>query len=197
MIRLIKWGQDMFKYIKKRYKMSLFRKHASLGRDLDICAESICHADRDGCIKIGDCCRVYAHIYSQDGGQIAIGDHTCIYRHTVIGSVSSIHIGRYVVISNNVHIYDNNNHPTLPTIRKQMCIDGFDGDAWKWRHSQYAPIVIEDNVWIGEYAAIMKGVRIGEGSVVAAHAVVTKDVPAYTIVAGNPAKVVKKLEHEE
>ena len=58
-----------------------------------------------------------------------------------------------------------------------MCLDGFDGDAWRWKHAQNSPIVIEDNVWIGEYSMIMKGVHIGKGSVVAAHAVVTKDVP--------------------
>ena len=60
-----------------------------------------------------------------------------------------------------------------------------------------APIVIEDNVWIGEYSAVLKGVTIGEGAIVASHSGVTKDVPSYSIVAGNPAQVVKKLEHDE
>lgn len=78
-----------------------------------------------------------------------------------------------------------------------MCMNGFDGDSWRWSHSASKPVVIEDNVWIGEYAAILKGVTVGKGSIVAAHAVVTKDVPPYSIVAGNPAVVVKGLEHEE
>ena len=82
-------------------------------------------------------------------------------------------------------------------MRWQMCLDGFEGDAWRWVHSESAPIVIEDNVWIGEYATILKGVTIGKGAVVASHAVVTKDVPPYTIVAGNPARVVKELHHGE
>lgn len=77
-----------------------------------------------------------------------------------------------------------------------MCMAGFDGDDWKWKHAVSAPIVIEDNVWIGEYAAVLKGVTIGTGAIVASHAVVTKDVPPYTIVAGNPARVVKELDHE-
>lgn len=76
-------------------------------------------------------------------------------------------------------------------------MEGFEGDPWKWHHAEAAPIVIEDDVWIGEYAAIMKGVTIGKGAIVAAHAVVTKDVPAYTVVAGNPAKVVKDLPLNE
>ena len=125
-----------------------------------------------------------------------MGDNCCIYHQSVIGAVNKITIGNRVVISNHVHIYDNNNHPTSPEIRSRMSIGGFDGDAWRWKHSKNSPIVIEDNVWIGEYSAVMKGVRIGEGSIVAAHAVVTKDVPPYSIVAGNPAKVVKTIDHE-
>lgn len=54
------------------------------------------------------------------------------------------------------------------------------------------PVVIEDNVWVGSRALILKGVRVGKGSIVAAGAVVTKDVPQNCIVAGNPAKVVKE-----
>ncbi|MDO5526467.1 MAG: acyltransferase [Prevotella sp.] len=53
------------------------------------------------------------------------------------------------------------------------------------------PIVIKDNVWIGRRAMILKGVTIGEGAVIAAGSVVTKDVPPHTLVAGNPAKVIK------
>jgi acetyltransferase-like isoleucine patch superfamily enzyme len=54
--------------------------------------------------------------------------------------------------------------------------------------------MIEDKVWIGMDALILKGVTIGEGSVVAARSVVTKDVPPYSLVAGNPARVVKSLK---
>jgi maltose O-acetyltransferase len=57
------------------------------------------------------------------------------------------------------------------------------------------PVVIEDDVWIATRSTILKGVTIGRGSVVAAGAVVTKDVPPYTIVAGVPAKVIKRIEH--
>ena len=54
--------------------------------------------------------------------------------------------------------------------------------------------MIEDNVWIGERSTILKGVHIGKGSIVASNSVVVKDVPPYSIVAGNPAKIVKMLE---
>jgi maltose O-acetyltransferase len=57
------------------------------------------------------------------------------------------------------------------------------------------PVIIEDDVWIATRSTILKGVTIGRGAVVAAGAVVTKDVPPYTIVAGVPAKVIKRIEH--
>ncbi|MOA49611.1 2,3,4,5-tetrahydropyridine-2,6-dicarboxylate N-acetyltransferase [compost metagenome] len=56
-----------------------------------------------------------------------------------------------------------------------------------------SPVFIEDNVWIGEKAVILKGVRIGHNSIVAAGAVVTKNVPPFSIVAGVPAKVIKTV----
>lgn len=56
------------------------------------------------------------------------------------------------------------------------------------------PIVIEDKVWIGINATILPGVRIGRGAIVGAGSVVTKDVPAMTVVAGNPARIIKKIE---
>ena len=59
------------------------------------------------------------------------------------------------------------------------------------------PIVIEDKVWIGINSTILPGVRIGYGAIVGAGSVVTKDVPAMTIVAGNPARIIKKIETSE
>jgi len=55
----------------------------------------------------------------------------------------------------------------------------------------FVPIVIEDDVWIGANATILKGVRISRGSIVGSGAVVTKDVPPYSIVGGNPAKIIR------
>ena len=62
------------------------------------------------------------------------------------------------------------------------------------RSDAVSPVHIGDNVWLGDHATILKGVTIGENSVVAAAAVVTRDVPANVVVAGNPAKVVKNLD---
>ena len=58
------------------------------------------------------------------------------------------------------------------------------------------PVVIKQNAWIGAKATILPGVTVGKNAVVAANAVVTKDVPANTVVAGNPAKIIKKLQNK-
>ena len=58
------------------------------------------------------------------------------------------------------------------------------------------PVIIGNDVWIGDKATILPGVTIGDGAVIAANAVVTKDVPAYSVVAGNPAKIVKQAEKD-
>ena len=56
------------------------------------------------------------------------------------------------------------------------------------------PVFIEDNCWIGQNAAILKGVTIGQGSIVGANSVVTHDVPSHSVVAGNPARIIKRLD---
>lgn len=183
--------------IKLHYKYKKFEKYACLGEGLNICSRANCSADKPGLINVGNNCRVYGALQSMGEGKITIGDHTCIYERTIIGSVDSITIGNCVIISNQVHIYDNNNHPTSPSVRHQMCLNGFEGEAWRWTHSKSAPIVIEDDVWVCENATILKGVTIGRGSIVACGAVVTKNVPPYTVVAGNPARVVKEICDED
>ena len=182
---------------KRAYKRRQFIYYAKIGEALELEGTSNCKAEKPGRIWIGNNCRICGTLEVQGDGEIRIGDNTCIYHHSIVGSVDRITIGSCVIISNRVHIYDNNNHPTSPRLRREMCRNGFDGETWRWTHAACAPIVIEDNVWIGEYATILKGVTIGTGAIVASHAVVTKNVPPYTIVAGNPARVVKEIENDE
>lgn len=99
-----------------------------------------------------------------------------------------------MIISNNVTIYDNNNHPISPIKRIEMCKSGFYSELWNWKYADSAPIKIEDNVWIGEKSTILKGVTIGKGAVIGCNSVVTKDVPPYSVACGNPAVVVKKIQ---
>ena len=180
--------------LKRIYKYLHFKKYSTFGNNFKNGVHADCIADKPGLIEIGHHCEVNGTLYSMDNGRIKIGNNTVIHANTLIGSVKKIEIGNNVIISNNIKIYDNNNHPTDPKIREQMCKESFYGEKWRWTYADRKPVMIEDNVWIGERSTILKGVHIGKGSIVASNSVVVKDVPPYSIVAGNPAKIVKMLE---
>lgn len=179
--------------IKIKYKTARFKKNANVGANTTFGEKANCF-NENGFISIGDNCDIHAIISVKDNASIKIGDYTTIRYNSKIGAVQKIEIGSHVIISNSVTIYDNNNHPTDPQMRLEMCESGFYSDKWSWKHSAHKPVIIEDNVWVGEGATILKGVRIGKGAIVACHAVVTKDVEPYHLVAGNPAISVKKFE---
>lgn len=113
---------------------------------------------------------------------LIIGDDVGVSGCTV-SSQNSIRIGSRVLLGSGCMITDSDAHPLHP---------------WDRQHDQSKtvskPIVIEDDVFVGARALILKGVHIGQGSVVGAGAVVTRDVPAMVVVAGNPAVVVKALD---
>jgi len=127
-----------------------------------------------------------------ENGQCTIGDFTLL-NGALIMAEEKIEIGSFCLVSWNVGIADSDFHPLEPAQRL------IDAQALAPYHKnrplrpklKTAPVKIGDNVWIGMNAVILKGVTIGENSVVAAGAVVTKSVEPNTIVAGNPAQVVK------
>ncbi len=142
-------------------------------------------------IIIGDNSVILGKLISVNGGKIFLKGKNQIGRNTTIGAVNSIFIGLGTGISNDVVIMDNNNHPVNPEDRKIMRDSSVGSELRSWKYSSHKKIIIGDYVWIGQYARINKGVTIGNNSIVAANSVVTKDIPANCIVAGNPAKVVK------
>ena len=191
------WYPDRPWHLLKRLRRRRgFRKYANIGENFVYSAKSACTAENPGLITIGENCMIIGKLESQAEGKITIGAHTAIHEHSVIGSVDCVTVGSCVMISNHVHIYDNNNHPTDPALRREICLHGHRGDLTGWKHSAHAPVTIGDNVWIGEYASVGKGVTVGEGAIIASHAVVTRDVPPYSVAAGNPARIVKELPHE-
>lgn len=106
-----------------------------------------------------------------------------------------IEIGSHCLVSWNVGIADSDFHPLEPAQRlvDAQALAPYFNDAPPRPKLHTAPVLIQDNVWIGMNAIILKGVTIGENSVVAAGAVVTRSVPANSVMAGNPAVLVKNL----
>ena len=127
-------------------------------------------------------------------GSCTVGDFTLL-NGAIIMAQERITIGSSCLISWNVGIADSDFHPLDPAQRRvdaQALAPYFPGRPERPRLVT-RPVTIRDNVWIGMHAVILKGVEIGENSVVAAGAVVTKSVPANVVVAGNPAIVVRQL----
>jgi acetyltransferase-like isoleucine patch superfamily enzyme len=133
-----------------------------------------------------------------NSGQIRIGEWCYIGEGTRIWSQASISIGDYVLIAHLVDVHDTNSHPINWQERRldsEAILGG--GDYRTPTQTLSAPVIIEDDVWIGFKASILKGVTIGRGAIVSAGAVVTKNVEPWTIVAGNPARVIGTLESRE
>lgn len=112
---------------------------------------------------------------------IIIGNNVGISGSTITAT-EKITIGNNVLIGSGCIICDSDAHPIHPLDRKD-CI----------KKTKSSPIVIEDDVFIGARSIILKGVRIGHGSVIGAGSVVTKDIPPMSIAAGNPARIIKYI----
>jgi len=128
------------------------------------------------------------------GGIIKIGNYCYVGENTRLWSACSIEIGDRVLIGHDVNIFDHNTHPIDPLERhehfKQIITTGF---PQKIDNLCESPIKIEDDVWIGAKSIILQGVTIGEGAIIGAGSVVTKDIEPYTIVAGSSAKFIKNV----
>lgn len=132
------------------------------------------------------------------GGEIIIGNNCYIGDHTRIWSGEKIFIGNDVLISHNVNVIDTNSHELDHIERALRYKELVTKGHWKNKGSIISSsIIIKDFAWINFNAIILKGVTIGEGAIVAAGAVVTKDVPDYVVVAGNPAVIVKYLKNKD
>lgn len=115
---------------------------------------------------------------------ITIGDHCSIGEFSHITACQEVRIGNHVLMGRMIYISDNNHgectreQMDIPPTQRELSIKG--------------PVIIEDNVWIGERAVILSGITVGKGAIVAANAVVTQDVPPYAIVGGVPARLIRQ-----
>lgn len=147
-------------------------------------------------IKIGKDCRFFDHIIIECRDKycgirynpsVEIGNNCTFGEYTHITSINGVSIGdgcltgRFVLISDNNHGYCDN--------CAELHIQPHDRPL-----SSKGPVMIGKNVWLGDRVSVLSGVRIGDGAIVASGAVVTKDVPPGTIVAGCPARIIRTID---
>jgi acetyltransferase-like isoleucine patch superfamily enzyme len=144
----------------------------------------------DGRIHIGDHVNVgdrqtwVVGLKVYDDARLIIGDYTTINYQTLISVAKEVRIGSHCALAGEIKIFDNNSH-SLDWVARRAHLPITEADV--------APVIIEDDVWIGSNCIILKGVHVGRGAVIAAGSVVTRDVPEFTLVAGVPARPIKRL----
>jgi acetyltransferase-like isoleucine patch superfamily enzyme len=167
----------------------------TVGKKSKVCWTRI-RVPRGARITIGKSSILHCNIaFDSDAGQVTIGDRVYIGR-SHLACHNKIDIGNDVIISWGVTIVDHNSHSLYWEQRKND-VSNWARGAKQWEGVRRAPVMIEDKVWIGFNAIVLKGVTIGEGAIVGAGAVVTRNVPAYTVVAGNPAHPIRELTSSE
>lgn len=117
--------------------------------------------------------------------EIIIGENVSIQKDCHIGAIDKIVIGNNVLIASKVYISDHSHGKitkealSLPPSKRKLYSKG--------------PVIIENNVWLGEGVVVLPNVTIGENSIIGANAVVTKSIPKNSVVAGNPARIIREL----
>lgn len=180
--------------IKKAYTNLIKRKFAHFGKNSFV--QPILNSTNEKHISIGnDCfvgnfCRLtvstqFANIKvkSKNKIRLKIGNNVDIGSNSFISANNNIQIGNHIIMSTQVFITDHDHgvlHTDLNLHQQPLTENGY--------------VIIKDNVFIGTKASILKNVTIGQHSSIGANSVVTKDVPAYSIVAGNPAKILKQYD---
>ena len=174
------------------------RSVAEIGKSV-FSVESLVLSKRERtAIRVGNHCHIRGELFVfPHAGSIRIADWCYIGPGSKIWSSSKegVSIGDRVLISMNVQIHDTDGHPNDPVERfaqtRAILTSGHPADILSIAANG---ISIGNDVWIGFNAAILKGVIIGEGAIVGACSVVTRDVAPYTVVAGNPARFIRSIE---
>lgn len=151
-----------------------------------------------GKISVGDYCLIYGTIITEcEHSKVKIGSNVFIGGKTLFDCVDSITVDDDVLISYDCVLADSDNHSISYSIRKRDLADWKKSQQHNWQTTSSGPIKLSKGSWIGARTIILKGVEIGEGSIVGAGSVVTKNVPPWTIVAGNPARIIREIPENE
>ena len=155
------------------------------------------HSNKNEAIVLANGVLIDGILEVYNKGFLFIDEYTFIGNSRIF-CTSHIAIGKGCWIADHVFIMDSDLHP-LSAKRRFNDAKNFSEGIFPdvYTNIPNAPTKIGDSVWIGVNCTILKGVTIGEGSVVGAGSVVTKDVPPWTIVAGNPAKIIREIPEDE
>ncbi len=194
---------EMIKHLLKRISKRFFRSPTAtrpcgvtVGENSD-CLGSFTVRQLGGEIIIGKDCMIEAALGTETPySRLRIGDNVYIGRSTV-WCIQEVVIEDDVLISSECLIQDSDNHNLKYSVRKRDCQDWKRSRSHDWSVTPTAPIYVRKGAWVGAKAIILKGVTIGEGAVVGAGSVVTRDVQPFTVVAGNPARFIKAIEDDE
>ncbi|WP_407169408.1 acyltransferase [Bradyrhizobium sp. ORS 111] len=146
------------------------------------------------CIVIGASSIIRGELLTfAHGGRIEIGSWCYVGENSRIWSAGSVRIGDRVLIAHDVNVFDNLTHPVDHVARHRQIQEMFTKGHPRQLDLDERPVTIGDDAWIGAGAFLMRGVRIGARAIVAAGSVVTADVAEDTVVAGNPARLVKSI----
>jgi acetyltransferase-like isoleucine patch superfamily enzyme len=181
------------KFIKKILSLYNLKKINCVSKNTDLFC-LIEKRNKESKINVGNDCLINGRLVCEtEKSLIEIKDNVFIGGRTILDCKDSIVIYENVLISYQCLIIDHDSHDTISHNRINDTYL-FRNKLYDWSKIPSKPIIIKKNSWIGARSIITKGVTIGEGAVVAAGSVVTKNVPDYTLAAGNPAIMKKKLK---
>ena len=176
----------------------LLQTRCSIGDGTRIQTARLVVRDPNGCrLSIGSESNIEALIVlEREEAEVQIGSRSHLGGGTLVDAACRIAIGDDVLIAFEVLIMDHDSHAMHFESRRDDVRDWMRGEK-NWTSVVRQPVRIHNKAWIGARAIVLKGVTIGEGAIVGAGSVVTGDVPPWTLVAGNPARIIRPLTDEE
>ena len=197
---MLKKIYSYIRHLRKNIKMIFVRREiarnctlegACHGFRIDSRVWLACGSTRDD-VVLCDHSEMFGIINSYNHGKVVMHEWSKLGPDSVISCANHIEIGRDTAIAFGVMVVDHNYHPVNPDDRRYMRHTPHRSPERSPRYAASAPIIIGENVLLGSDSRICKGVTIGDNAIIAANSVVTHDVPANAIAAGNPARIVKE-----